>query len=150
MKTQDQAFNRLLKKLSALRATLKSEERDLLDGLVISPSDEVMAHSMSVTPISPAKAPSPDEVKAASLKINQAKAPAKAPSADEAKAQALHLRTAKAPAKAPSANEAKAQALHLRTAKTPAKAPSADEVKANAMTVRIVYDQTKDEYQRIP
>jgi len=132
MKTQDQAFNRLLKKLTALRATLKSDERNLLDVIVTRPFDEVAAHSMNVTPISPAKTA------------------AKTASADEVKAHALNVRTAKTPAKTASADEMKAHALNVRTAKTPAKTASADEMKAHALNVRIVFDQTKDEYQKTP
>lgn len=48
MDKQDQALKRLLKKLSALRATLKSDERSLLDGLIISSADEAVAHVMNV------------------------------------------------------------------------------------------------------
>ncbi len=105
MLKQDQAFNRLLKKLSALRATLKSDERNLLDGLVTRPIDEVSAHALNVTPISPAKNPK--------------------------------------------ALEVAAHALNVRTAKSPAKNPAASEVAAHGMSIQIIYDQTKDEYQRI-
>ena len=48
MENQDQALKRLLKKLSALRATLKSEERNLLDGLIIGSADEAAAHRMNI------------------------------------------------------------------------------------------------------
>ena len=50
---QDQAFKRLLKKLSALRATLKNDERSLLDEMVTGSADEVEAHSMNNRPQSP-------------------------------------------------------------------------------------------------
>jgi hypothetical protein len=43
--TQNQASARLFKKLSALRATLSNEERDILDSLVV--IDEVAAHKMT-------------------------------------------------------------------------------------------------------
>jgi hypothetical protein len=124
---QDQAIKRLLKKLSALRATLSNEERRILDGLVTSSTVEVEAHSMMVTPISPAKATSPDEVKALSMKVN----------------------TAKSLAKATSADEAKALSMKVNTAKSLAKATSADETAAHSMTVTIIYDAAKDEYSRI-
>ena len=68
---QDQALKRLLKKLSALRATLKSDERTLLDGLITGAADEVGAHSMNVKAINTAKNlakhASPDEAKALSM-----------------------------------------------------------------------------------
>ena len=43
--TQSQASKRLFKKLSALRATLSQEERDILDNLVT--ASEVGAHKMT-------------------------------------------------------------------------------------------------------
>jgi len=138
MEKQDQAFNRLLKKLSALRATLKSDERNLLDGLVTSPIDEVGAHAMKVIPISPARstarATSPDEARANAMKVNTARSTARstarATSPDEARANAMKVNTARS------------------TARSTARATSPDEARANAMTVRIIFDQTKNEYQR--
>ena len=45
MKTiQDQSFKRLLKKLSAMRATLQNDEREILDAIV---TGEVTAHKLS-------------------------------------------------------------------------------------------------------
>ena len=109
MNTQDLAFNRLLKKLSALRATLKGDERNLLDTLITGPVDEVGAHSMKVTTISPARST----------------------------------------ARATSPDEARANAMKVSTARSTARATSPDEVRANAMTIHIVFDPSKDEYQRI-
>jgi hypothetical protein len=43
--TQGQAFKRLLKKLSAMRATLRNDEREILDEIV---TGEVEAHKLSV------------------------------------------------------------------------------------------------------
>ena len=43
--TQSQAYTRLFKKLSALRATLPNEERAILDRLIV--VDEVTAHKMN-------------------------------------------------------------------------------------------------------
>jgi FixJ family two-component response regulator len=114
MDNQELAFNRLLKKLSALRATLKSDERNLLDGLITGPVDEVAAHAMH---ISTAKA--------------AAKSAAKAASPDEARANAMHISTAKS------------------AAKSTAKAASPDEARANAMAFRIIFNEDKDEYQRL-
>ena len=41
-------FKRLLKKLSALRATLKNDERKVLDQLVTGSANEVGAHQLNV------------------------------------------------------------------------------------------------------
>ena len=151
MENQDQSFVRLLKKLSALRATLKNDERSLLDGLVTSSISEVSAHSMRVVPISPAKstakATSPDEAKANAMKVSTAKSAAKATSPDEAKANAMKVSTAKSAAKAASPDEAKANAMKVSTAKSAAKAASTDEVRANSMSYQIVFNKGKDEYQ---
>ena len=63
---QDQAVKRLLKKLSALRATLKNDERSLLDQLVTGAANEVEAHRLS--PKSPvASARDANEVEAHSM-----------------------------------------------------------------------------------
>jgi hypothetical protein len=96
MDKQNLAVNRLLKKLSALRATLKSDERNLLDGLITAPVDEVGAHAMHITPISPARSTarsaSPDETRANSMKISTAKSTARATSPDETRANSLVVR----------------------------------------------------------
>ena len=132
MKNQDQSFVRLLKKISALRATLSDDERIMLDArLHIRYSDEVVAHSMGVTPISPAKSA------------------AKATSPDEVRANSMKVSTAKSAAKATAPDEARANSMKVSTAKSTSKATSADEVKANALSYRIVYNPTKDEYQII-
>ena len=135
--TQDLAFNRLLKKLSALRATLQGDERNLLDGMITSPTDEVTAHAMNVKAISPAKTAaqtaSPDEAKALAMNVkavSAAKTAAQTASPDEAKALAMNVKA-------------------VSVAQTAAKTASPDEAKALAMSVRIVYDPIKDEYQRI-
>lgn len=46
IKTRTQAFNRLYKKLEALRVTLPDDEREILDGLIR--KDEVEAHRIGV------------------------------------------------------------------------------------------------------
>lgn len=95
MDQQDLALNRLLKKLSALRATLQSDERNLLDGLVTRTVSDVSAHSLRVTPISPAKstakATAADEARANAMKVNTAKSTAKATAADETRANAMKV-----------------------------------------------------------
>jgi hypothetical protein len=47
---QAQAMERLLTKLSAIRKTLRGEERNLLDAMVLSAQPEVSAHSLSSRP----------------------------------------------------------------------------------------------------
>ena len=124
MDKQDQAFNRLLKKLSALRATLKSDERNLLDGLITGPIDEVGAHAMNVTPISPARsmarATSPDEARANAMKVSTARSTARATSPDEARANAMKVSTARSTARATSPDEARANAMKVSTARSTA------------------------------
>src|SRR5512135_3714229 len=108
MEKQDQTFNRLLKKLSALRATLKGEELIMLDELITGTVDEVGAHAMHVTPISPARASgrasSPDEARANAMHVTTGKATGRASgrasSPDEARANAMHVTTGKATGRA--------------------------------------------------
>ena len=69
MNTEEmQAMTRLLKKLSALRATLSADERALLDEFIVAPgADDVAAHILkeAATPaVTPAATPQPDEVAA--------------------------------------------------------------------------------------
>ena len=131
MEKQDLAINRLLKKLSALRATLKGDERDLLDGFVLGASDEVSAHGMKVIPISPARSM------------------AKSMSADEAKAMSLKVSSAKTMAKAMTPDEAKAMGLKVNKTKNMGKVVDADEVAAHSLSVKIVFNPNNDEYQRV-
>ena len=82
---QDQAIKRLLKKLSALRATLKNDERSLLDEMVTGSADEVEAHSMNNRPHPrPASRPqrSADEVEAHSMNRPTPARPADPPAAE--------------------------------------------------------------------
>ena len=137
MNKQDQAFTRLLKKLSALRATLKSDECNLLDGLITGPIDEVGAHMMNVSPISPARnvarATAPDEAVAHAMNVSaasKARNVARAIAPDEAIAHAMNVSAAS-------------------KARNVARATAPDEAVAHAISVRIVYDPTKDEYQRV-
>ncbi len=59
-----QALKRLVKKLSALRATLRRDERELLDQLVLGSAAEVQAHAMTNAASKGAKTPKPIEVSA--------------------------------------------------------------------------------------
>jgi hypothetical protein len=54
--------------------------------------------------------------------------------------------------RATSPDETRANAMKVTSAspvRSTVRATAPDEVRANAMSVRIIYDQTKDEYQRI-
>jgi len=82
-----QATKRLLKKLSALRATLSDDERALLDGFIVTPrADDVAAHILKDA-ISPAVTPRADDVAAHVLK--DAISPAVTPRADDVAAHVL-------------------------------------------------------------
>jgi hypothetical protein len=75
-------LNRLLDKLSAVRATLKNDERVLLDSMVLGAeiaiaSDEVTAHSLSAKNIEAAEAKlesAPDEVVAHAMEAKNIEA----------------------------------------------------------------------------
>ena len=45
----NQAFNRVIKKLSAVRATLPNDEREALDDIIV---DEVVAHKLELGKVS--------------------------------------------------------------------------------------------------
>ena len=147
MEKTDKAFNLLLKKLSALRATLTNDERGILDGMVIGPSDDVFAHSMGNIPISPAR--------------STARSTARATAADEARANSMNVdsasagarSTARSTARATAADEARANSMQIEstrsTSRSTSRATAADDARANSMDARVVFDQTKGEYQRI-
>src|SRR5512136_8479 len=87
---QDQAVKRLLKKLSALRATLNNDERRMLDELVIGTPDEVKLQSMKLNQKLSSKLADADEVKLQSMKLSQ-KPASKLADADEVKLQSMKL-----------------------------------------------------------
>jgi len=60
---QIRIVERLLKKLSALRATLSNDERGVLDHLIVGESGEVQAHALRPASVG-AKMPAQDEVQA--------------------------------------------------------------------------------------
>jgi hypothetical protein len=105
MKSEEaQAMNRLLKKLTALRATLNDDERALLDGFILARKavDEVAAHVFDPgLAKTPAKVPAPDEVAAHVFDPGLAKTPAKVPAPDEVAAHAFDPGLAKTPAPHP-------------------------------------------------
>jgi hypothetical protein len=152
---QEQSMNRLLKKLSALRATLRKDERDLLDAFVLSASgsaDEVAAHSLAAAKVTAAKATSKaaeaDEARAHSLaaaKVTAAKATSKASGADEARAHSLaaaKVTAAKATSKASEADEVAAQSM------VAAKVMEADEQAVIFVrTARVVLDEQKQSFR---
>ena len=67
---KNQAFKRVIKKLSAVRATLGNDERQALDNIIV---DEVAAHTMKITKAAKsAKAPKTartNEVAAHTMKV---------------------------------------------------------------------------------
>jgi hypothetical protein len=85
---QDQAVKRLLKKLSALRATLNNDERRMLDELVIGTPDEVQLQSFKTGQKQAVKLQDADEVKLQSFKTGQKQA-VKLQDADEVKLQSM-------------------------------------------------------------
>lgn len=120
--TQSNASARLFKKLSALRATLSNEERDILDNLIV--IDEVAAHKMT------------------------SKAIGKATS--KATEVAAHKMTSKAVGKAVGKATSKATevAAHKMTSKAVGKAVGKAASKATAKpTFRIAFDPNSEEYK---
>jgi hypothetical protein len=108
MNTEEtQAMKRLLKKLSALRATLSDDERALLDGFIVtSKADEVVAHVIKDA-VSPAVTPAADDVVAHVIK--DAVSPAVAPAADDVTAHVI--KDAVSPAVAPAADDVAAHVI---------------------------------------
>ncbi len=80
---QAQAMERLLTKLSAIRKTLRGEERKLLDAMVLGAQAEVTAHASTSAPISKKAS----EVEMHSLKERSANASTKDQKASERVAQ---------------------------------------------------------------
>jgi hypothetical protein len=167
---QEQTTSRLLKKLSALRSTLRKDERDLLDAMVLRSAEDVSAHVLNTAKAigakATAKATGADEVAAhglATAKATGAKQTAKATDADEVAAHGLA--TVKATGvKATGADEVAAHGLATAKAtgaKQTAKATGADEVAAHAMinsedeakafikSTRVVFDEVKQTYRII-
>jgi hypothetical protein len=104
MKNEEmQVMARLLKKLTALRATLGDDERALLDAFVLRPApDEVKIHAFDPgLAKTPAKVPAPDEVAAHAFDPGLAKTPAKVPAPDEVAAHTFDPGLAKTPAPHP-------------------------------------------------
>jgi hypothetical protein len=127
---QDQAVKRLLKKLSALRATLNNDERRMLDELVLGSVDEVQLQSMKTGQKQAVKLQDADEVKLQSMKTGQKQA-VKLQDADEVKLQSMKT--------------GQKQAVKLQ---------DADEVKLQSTgderaIGRVTFDPTKEEYQHI-
>jgi hypothetical protein len=119
--TRSQASKRLFKKLSALRATLSNEERQILDNIVVT---EVAAHKMTSKAVGKA-------VGKATNKATQA---------------AAHKMTDKAVGKA--TNKATEAAAHKMTDKAVGKAVGKATNKATSKTTfRIAFDPNSEEYK---
>src|SRR6187401_2023881 len=98
--TQSQASKRLFKKLSALRATLSNEERDILDSLIV--VEEVSAHKMTSKAVG--QAASKASAKASEVGAHKMTSKAMGKAADKATSKASevasHQMTSKAMGKA--------------------------------------------------
>jgi hypothetical protein len=124
---QTQALARLVKKLSALRATLRKDERDLLDQLILG---EVAGHGMASAKASRASAAKAAEVaghgmSAAKASAAKASQPMGAKAARVAEVEAHGMSAAKASA---------AKASQPASALAGAKAAGAAEVEAHGMS----------------
>jgi hypothetical protein len=87
---KNQALGRLTKKLSALRATLRKDERDLLDELILGAAAEVAAHSMTTAAATKAmKTPKTVEVAAHSMTTAAATKAMKTPKTVEVAAHSM-------------------------------------------------------------
>ena len=125
MKTfSKQASTRLFKKLSALRATLSNEEREVLDSIMV--TDEVSAHRINLakTSIRTTSKTSAKVAEVSAHKMNLIKTPIKT--------------TAKTAAKTAEVN-----AHRITSAKTPIKTSS----KTARQTFRITFDPITEEYK---
>jgi len=120
--TRQQASARLFKKLSALRATLSNEERDILDNLIV--VEEVSAHKMTT--------------KAVGKAANKAAAKATEVAAHKMTTKAVSRATSKAAAKATEV------AAHKMTTKATSKAANKAAAKT---TFRIAFDPNSEEYK---
>ena len=144
--TRKQASTRLFKKLSALRATLSNEERDILDNLIV--NEEVVAHKMNLKASD--KAASKVNSKAAevaahkmNIKIADKAASKAASKATEVAAHKMNLKASdKAASKA--ASKASEVAAHKMITKASDKAASKAASKTN---FRIVFDPNSEEYK---
>jgi hypothetical protein len=73
---QTQALKRLTKKLSALRATLRKDERDLLDQLILGASADVAGHALTSAISTEAVTSRPTEVAAHAMTSAKSSKPA--------------------------------------------------------------------------
>ncbi len=106
---KNQALKRLLKKLSALRATLRHDERVLLDEIILGSVAEVSAHTMTAAASKGAKTPKPAEVSAHAMTTAASKG-AKTPKPAEVSAHAMTTAASKG-AKTPKPAEVSAHAM---------------------------------------
>jgi hypothetical protein len=86
IKTRTQAFDRLYKKLEALRVTLPDDERDILDGILS--KNQVEAHKITSRAVSKVAAKSARKAVAKSPEVEAHKITSRAASRASAKAKA--------------------------------------------------------------
>ena len=155
--SRKQVSTRLFKKLSALRATLSNEEREILDGLIV--VEEVSAHKLSfkkATTRTTARTARAAQVNAHRLSL--AKVGAKATAKQTAKVQEVNahrLSLAKVGAKATAkqtAKQAEVNAHRLSTAKVAAKSTAKIAAKTAAKVARqsslqVEFDPITEEYK---
>jgi ferric-dicitrate binding protein FerR (iron transport regulator) len=117
---KDRAIYRVLRKLSAMRATFGEQEQQILDTLIVRDEAEVEAHMRKEFLDSDARKPEPDEARAHVRSLQDAEA--RKPEPDEARA---HARTSEV-------SEAR-----VNSAKVPGPA------------LRVIFDPASGEYRLI-
>ncbi len=138
------ALNRLVKKLSALRATLRSDERGWLDQLVLGSAAPVPATVMTTAASKAAKTPRSAEVAAHAMNTAASKG-AKTPKPTEVAAHAMTTAASKG-AKTPKPAEVAAHAMNTAASKG-AKTPKPAEVAAHSLIVSIEFDADGKAYK---
>ena len=150
--TQKQASTRLFKKLSALRATLSNEEREILDSLIVveeDPADkEVTAHKMNTKAFGKATGKTTSKAnEVAAHKLNT-KALGKATGKVNSKANEViaHKLNTKALGKATGKVNSKADEVIAHKINTKAVGKATGKA-TNKSTFRITFDPTSEEYK---
>jgi hypothetical protein len=136
---QVKALERLTSKLSALRKTLRGEERQMLDAMVLSAQSEITAHAAGVK-VSPAvtsgKTAQKSEVATHAASVRGAKADGQTAAKSEVAMHAASVRGAKADAKNMAKSEVAMHAAKVSPAKADAKNMAKSEVAMHAASVR--------------
>ncbi|MFH1086259.1 MAG: hypothetical protein V1772_10920 [Chloroflexota bacterium] len=139
---KDRAIVRVLRKLSAMRATFGEQEQQILDALIVREEAEVEAHMRKEFMDTEARTPKPDEVRA-HMRKEFMDTEARTPKPDEARA---HMRKEfmDTEARTPEPDEARA---HARTSAEPeARVGSA---KVPGPSLRVTFDPASGEYRII-